>query len=89
MEAFGGRKDTQYPEWPVELTPEESLRQLNFWLLYFIFGIGSACGLLFLNNAGTPSPAHYTSSHMYGTTAWSPLHAFSAESLKIISFDQI
>jgi hypothetical protein len=34
------------------MTPQESLSQLNFWLLFFIFGLGAACGLLFLNNAG-------------------------------------
>ncbi len=44
------------PEWPLEMTPRESLTQLNFWLLFFIFGVGSACGLLFLNNAGTYLP---------------------------------
>ena len=35
-----------------QLESTHSLRQLNFWLLYFVFGVSSANGLLFLNNCG-------------------------------------
>lgn len=55
LEAQQEKKETGTCDWPLEFTPEETMQQLNFWLLYFIFGIGSACGLLFLNNAGKGS----------------------------------
>lgn len=32
--------------------PIHGLKQLDFWLLYFVFGVSSANGLLFLNNCG-------------------------------------
>ena len=38
--------------WPLEFTAAESLVQVNFWLLATIFGVGSSCAILFLNNAG-------------------------------------
>lgn len=48
----GSELHGEKPEWPLEMTPRQSLTRLNFWLLFFVFGMGSACGLLFLNNAG-------------------------------------
>lgn len=41
-------------EWPLELDTLQSLSRLNFWLLAFVFGAGSACALLFLMNCGEP-----------------------------------
>ena len=54
--------------WPLEFTAAESLVQVNFWLLATIFGVGSSCAILFLNNAGQSSrPAWLTTNPVHSS----------------------
>ncbi len=42
---------------PAALTVRECCASLNFWLLFFVFGVGTGIGLMFVNNLGTCSHA--------------------------------
>ncbi|CAK0787583.1 hypothetical protein CVIRNUC_010805 [Coccomyxa viridis] len=37
---------------PAALTVRECCASLNFWLLFFVFGVGTGIGLMFVNNLG-------------------------------------
>lgn len=37
---------------PVEMTPWECLKSVDFWMLFFVNGVASGAGLTLLNNLG-------------------------------------
>lgn len=36
------------------LSPLQCTQSVDFWMLFFVFGTGAGCGLLLINNIGTP-----------------------------------